>query len=67
LKVYKRQAEEAEEIAALNLAKFRKAQHDLEDAEERANIAENQLAKNKAKSRGASVGKTEETPVRFYA
>ena len=28
LKVYKRQIEEAEEIAAINLAKFRKAQDD---------------------------------------
>jgi hypothetical protein len=28
LKAYKRQIEEAEEIAALNLAKFRKAQDD---------------------------------------
>merc|ERR1711864_22866 len=32
----KLQIEEAEEIAALNLAKFRKAQQELEEAEERA-------------------------------
>ena len=51
LKVYKRQAEEAEEIAAVNLAKFRKIQHDLEDAEERADQAENQLSKLRAKNR----------------
>merc|ERR1712180_119301 len=32
LKTYKQQIEEAEEIAALNLAKFRKAQQELEEA-----------------------------------
>ncbi|XP_042857492.1 myosin heavy chain, muscle-like [Penaeus japonicus] len=37
IKTYKRQIEEAEEIAALNLAKFRKAQQELEEAEERSN------------------------------
>ena len=51
LKIYKRQAEEAEEIAAVNLAKFRKVQLDLDDAAERADIAENQLTKARAKSR----------------
>jgi myosin heavy chain 6/7 len=51
LKVYKRQAEEAEEIASVNLGKFRKVQHDLEEAEERADIAENQLLKIRAKNR----------------
>ncbi len=54
LKVYKRQAEEAEEIAGVNLAKFRKVQHELEEAEERAGSAENQLSKLKAKSRATS-------------
>ncbi|XP_063608871.1 myosin heavy chain, muscle-like [Penaeus indicus] len=39
IKTYKRQIEEAEEIAALNLAKFRKAQQELEEAEERSNNA----------------------------
>lgn len=38
LKFYKRQAEEAEEIAAANLAKYRKVQHDLEDVEERTTL-----------------------------
>merc|ERR1711988_1884058 len=33
LKTYKQQIEEAEEIAALNLAKFRKAQQELEETE----------------------------------
>jgi myosin heavy chain 6/7 len=39
LKTYKGQIEEAEEIAALNLAKFRKAQQELEETEERAKMA----------------------------
>ncbi|CAF4272958.1 unnamed protein product, partial [Adineta steineri] len=53
LKVYKRQVEEAEEIAALNLAKFRKVQTDLEESAERADIAENQLGKLRAKNRSS--------------
>ena len=43
IKTYKKQIEEAEEIAALNLAKFRKAQQELEETEERARLAENAL------------------------
>ena len=43
IKSYKKQIEEAEEIAALNLAKFRKAQQELEETEERARLAENAL------------------------
>jgi len=39
IKTYKTQIEEAEEIAALNLAKFRKAQQSLEETEERAKMA----------------------------
>merc|ERR1711981_1380895 len=39
IKAYKKQIEEAEEIAALNLAKFRKAQQDLEECEERSKMA----------------------------
>ena len=35
VKTYKKQIEEAEEIAALNLAKFRKSQQELEETEER--------------------------------
>merc|ERR1719232_1830459 len=35
IKTYKKQIEEAEEIAALNLAKFRKAQQELEETEDR--------------------------------
>ena len=40
VKSYKKQIEEAEEIAALNLAKFRKAQQELEETSERAALAE---------------------------
>ena len=71
VKSYKKQIEEAEEIAALNLAKYRKVQADLESSEERADINEQVknwkllqkihtfaqvLAKFKAKARGGSVG-----------
>ena len=42
-----------EEIAAVNLAKYRKVQHELEDAEERADMAENTLAKLRAKNRSS--------------
>ncbi|XP_042900309.1 myosin heavy chain, muscle isoform X1 [Parasteatoda tepidariorum] len=53
IKTYKRQIEEAEEIAALNLAKYRKVQQELEDAEERADMSENALAKLRAKNRSS--------------
>merc|ERR1719420_1822558 len=43
IKTYKQQIEEAEEIAALNLAKFRKAQQELEETEDRARLAENAM------------------------
>ncbi|XP_045477209.1 myosin heavy chain, muscle isoform X28 [Harmonia axyridis] len=55
IKTYKRQIEEAEEIAALNLAKFRKAQQELEEAEERADLAEQAISKFRAKGRAPSV------------
>ena len=54
IKSYKKQIEEAEEIAALNLAKFRQAQGQLGDAEERADLNEQALAKTKAKGRAGS-------------
>merc|ERR1712179_672335 len=43
IKTYKQQIEEAEEIAALNLAKFRKAQQELEETEERCKMADAQM------------------------
>ncbi|TKC47978.1 hypothetical protein EI555_000265, partial [Monodon monoceros] len=51
VKSYKRQAEEADEQANAHLTKFRKAQHELEEAEERADIAESQVNKLRAKTR----------------
>ncbi|XP_026481135.1 myosin heavy chain, muscle-like isoform X10 [Ctenocephalides felis] len=57
IKTYKRQIEEAEEIAALNLAKFRKAQQELEEAEERADLAEQAVSKFRAKGRGGSMAR----------
>merc|ERR1711902_10504 len=56
IKSYKKQIEEAEEIAALNLAKFRQAHAQLSEAEEHADLNEKALAKAKAKNRAASVG-----------
>jgi chromosome segregation ATPase len=44
IKTYKKQIEEAEEIAAFNLAKFRKAQQGLEEAEDREKMAGTQLS-----------------------
>merc|ERR1712150_216023 len=51
IKTYKKQIEEAEEIAALNLAKYRKAQQGLEESEERAKLAATAMSMG----RGASV------------
>merc|ERR1711937_574888 len=48
IKSYKKQIEEAEEIAAINLAKFRKAQQDFEEAEERSKICEANITKYKS-------------------
>merc|ERR1712179_812253 len=44
IKTYKKQIEEAEEIAALNLAKYRKAQQELEETEDRSRMAEGALS-----------------------
>merc|ERR1712060_41785 len=54
IKTYKKQIEEAEEIAALNLAKFRKAQQELEETEDRTKMAEAQLSLNRS-ARGGSM------------
>merc|ERR1712008_501501 len=43
IKSYKKQIEEAEEIAALNLAEYRNAHAQLSDAEERADLNEQSL------------------------
>merc|ERR1712080_190042 len=56
IKSYKKQIEEAEEIAALNLAKFRKVQGTLGDAAAEADANEQNLARFKARARSASLG-----------
>merc|ERR1719266_2754197 len=56
IKSYKKQIEEAEEIAALNLAKFRKVQTNLAGSTERADLNEQALAKTRARGRSASIG-----------
>merc|ERR1712241_261279 len=55
IKSYKKQIEEAEEIAALNLAKYRQAQNNVAGAHERADVNEQALAKAKARSRASSL------------
>merc|ERR1712121_19259 len=56
VKSYKKQIEEAEEIAALNLAKYRQVQGNLADSGERADITEQALAKSRARGRSVSQG-----------
>merc|ERR1712135_4742 len=56
LKAYKKANEEAESMANANLSKFRKAAHDLEEAEERAEMAEAAISKLRTKSRFESAG-----------
>merc|ERR1711872_944454 len=55
IKSYKKQIEEAEEIAALNLAKYRQVQSNLAQSGERADLSEQALAKMKAQSRASSL------------
>jgi len=43
-----------EEIAAINLAKYRKVQHELEEAEERADTAEAAMSKLRARNRNSA-------------
>ena len=56
IKTYKKQIEEAEEIASLNLAKYRQTMAQFSEAQEHADLNEKALAKTKAKAHGASVG-----------
>jgi len=53
--------EEAEEIAAINLAKYRKVQHDFEESEERVEQAEQAVARLRTKSRASSTSTTTST------
>merc|ERR1712051_140554 len=55
IRSYKKQIEEAEEIAALNLAKYRQVQTNLSSAVERADVSEQALAKTRARSRASSL------------
>ena len=55
IKSYKKQIEEAEEIAALNLAKFRQTQNSLATSQEAADVSEQALAKLKTRGRSSSV------------
>ena len=54
LRNFKKQIEEAEEIAAMNLAKFRKAQVESEEAEERADLSEQALSKFRVMGRATT-------------
>merc|ERR1712098_762444 len=56
VKSYKKQIEEAEEIAALNLAKYRQVQSNLSGSNERADLNEQALAKTRARARSCSIG-----------
>uniref|UniRef100_A0A8C8C7Z9 Myosin heavy chain, fast skeletal muscle-like n=1 Tax=Oncorhynchus tshawytscha TaxID=74940 RepID=A0A8C8C7Z9_ONCTS len=51
MKAYKRAAEDAEEQSNIHLSRYRKVQHELEEAQERADISESQVNKLRAKSR----------------
>lgn len=53
-RIYKKQAEDAEEIASINLSKFRKVSIELQDALERATEAEGQIAKVRALNRNSN-------------
>ena len=48
-RTYKQQIEDAEELASFNLAKYKKSQHAIEEADKRANVAEHALSKLKSK------------------
>merc|ERR1712107_806064 len=56
VKSYKKQIEEAKEIAALNLAKYRKVAGALGDAEASADANEQAIAMRKARAKSASLG-----------
>jgi len=56
IRSYKKQIEEAEEIAALNLAKYRQVMSNQAGSSERADLNEQVLAKSRARARSASIG-----------
>ena len=55
IRTYKKQIEEAEEIAALNLAKYRQTQGSLTSSQESADLTEQALAKLKSRGRSSSI------------
>jgi len=55
IRSYKKQIEEAEEIAALNLAKYRQVSANLAGSNERADLNEQALAKTRARGRSCSM------------
>ncbi|CAL8337347.1 unnamed protein product [Merluccius merluccius] len=57
VKSYKRQTEEVEAQANANIAKCRKLQHELDDAEERADVAESQVNKLRVRTRDQAASK----------
>ena len=59
---YKRQLDETEEVASLNLAKFRKATAELSEAQERSDQVEMQLARTRSHQR-ASISMSRECTV----
>ncbi|XP_061642056.1 myosin heavy chain, fast skeletal muscle-like [Phyllopteryx taeniolatus] len=60
VKAYKRQCEDSEEQANSHLTRYRKVQHEMEEAQERADIAESQVNKLRVKSRDFARGKDAE-------
>merc|ERR1719419_257727 len=67
VKSYKKQIEEAEEIAALNLAKYRKVAGALGDAAAAADAAEQEAAMRKARARSASLIQTKRNLVTEFS
>merc|ERR1719384_1222072 len=57
IKTYKKQIEEAEEIAALNLAKFRQTMATMVSSQETADASEQALAKLRTRARSSSVAR----------
>merc|ERR1712241_1307621 len=57
IKSYKKQIEEAEEIAALNLAKFRQTMATMVSSQETAGASEQALAKVRTRARSSSVAR----------
>jgi len=49
IRTHKQQVEDAEELATLNMAKLKKSRKDVDEAAERANLAEQALSKLKSK------------------